>query len=79
MRRTKNTNVIYTGKVGARMAPPKHRAKAKRPVQFGHYRCAGGPLDGKVLVFPIGNDLKTLTFRLHGQIGHYLGARWVGA
>lgn len=79
MRRTKNTGVIYTGKVGARMTQRKHKVKAKRPVQFDRHRCAGGPLDGRVLVFEVGTDLKTLTFRLHGQTGHYFGARWVGA
>jgi hypothetical protein len=79
MRRALNSGVIYTGKVGARMAAPKHKAKTKRPVQFGRYRCTGGPLDGRTLVFEIGSDLKTLTFRLHGRVGHYLGSSWVPA
>lgn len=78
--RKKNTNVIYTGKIGARMPMrPKRPAAAKRCFMRGIYVCKGGPYSGRPIQLDITGDLRTLTIRVKDQVGRYFGDNWVPA
>lgn len=77
----RNTNVIYTGKVGARMPMRAAKPKAARRSNFirGVFKCEGGPYAGRAITLDSCGDLKTLTIRVRGQVGRYFGPNWIPA
>lgn len=78
MRRQRNTNVIYTGKVGALMPVRKKKpAAARRCFHRGIFCCVGGPYSGRSIALDTSGDLKTLTIRVRGEVGRYSGGNWV--
>lgn len=67
MTRRQRNPCVYTGKVGAKMRPPKPRRK---PVQRVRCKLQGGPLDGCWARLELG-ALHTLPLALRGQCGRY--------
>lgn len=74
----KHSNAVYSGRVGARMRPPRPRAaslSAKVPTRRD--RVCGGPFGGEHLRLSIENGLpQTFVFTVRGQTGRYLGGVW---
>jgi len=79
MPRTKNRNVIYTGKVGARMKPLRRGMLSARRLVRKAFPLKGGPFDGlsaRLDAFGGGN---TLPLMARGMAGSYVNGRWVSA
>ena len=78
MRRIKNTNVLYTGRVGVRMRAPRGprttRRIVKRVVQL-----LGGPLSGARVWLSAHDGMSTLPIVCRGQAGHYANGCWLPA
>lgn len=73
----KNRGVILTCKVGAMMPIRKQRAaSARRVFKFGRFLCKGGPYAGKVIKLDESSDCRSLTIKVRGEVGRYLGANW---
>ena len=76
-KQVKHRGTIYSGRVGARMRPPKQRnlALTIKPTRERVY-LSGGPLDGKDALLTSECGISTMTFTLRGQTGRYLGSTW---
>lgn len=74
MRRTKNTGVIFTGRVGSRMRIAKPRAS--RRMTYHHIKCESGPLRGMTIRLDKYGDQHTLPIVIRGEVGRYIGATW---
>lgn len=69
----KNKNVVYTGKVGAKMKPRKGPVSTKATPKH-MFKCIGGPLNGHILWLQ--EDGGTLPIQMKGQFGHYRHGEW---
>ncbi|WOB06497.1 hypothetical protein [Piscinibacter gummiphilus] len=74
----KNPGCVYTGQVGRRMSPPKHRLPSKKVERVSKY-LVGGPLDGCTVRLDRTGGLNTLPILLRGQAGRYVACKWVPA
>lgn len=76
-KQVKHRGTIYSGRVGARMRPPKQRNLAlTSPCPRERVYLSGGPLDGKPVTLTTECGVSTMTFSLYGQTGRYLGSTW---
>lgn len=75
MGRPRNHGVVYGGKVGAKMRPPRPR---KRPVVMDKVLVLGGPLAGRTIKLESFTG-GTLPFTVGGRTGHIDAAgTWYG-
>lgn len=77
MKRAKNRGVILTCKVGARMAPKRHKPGGRSRPMKGKFLCRSGPYAGRTITLDASSDLKSLTIRVRGEVGRYFGDNWV--
>lgn len=79
MIRRRRNSCVYTGKVGARMKPPKPRANRRIIKQA--IRLMGGPLSGETVRLDVHSGRFTLPLApMKGHsAGHYAGPHWVPA
>ena len=68
----KNKNVVYTGKVGAKLKARKIPGTSKRTVKTAMY-CQDGPMRQHKLFVTSEN---TLPFTYKGQTGRYVAGKW---
>lgn len=78
MRRIKNTNVIYTGRVGVRMRPPRGPRSSRRIIKKV-VQLLGGPLSGARVWLSAHDGMSTLPIVCKGQAGHYQNGCWLAA
>jgi hypothetical protein len=78
MRRSKNP-CVFTGKVGAKMKPLLPRVNRRIVRKTVH--CDDGPFAKCRIRIDAASDMRTLTFVVRGQVGHYRAdkgdAKWV--
>lgn len=79
-KRKTNINVVYTGKVGAKMRPKPHRAASRRAPKRVAFLLSGGPLAGaRVLLVsesnPSGDTLPLAPMRGF-TAGRYINSKW---
>ena len=76
-RSIKNRNVIYTGRVGAKMRPLAFRGWSRR-VPMKLVECISGPWRGYKLCLDPFSGCETLPIVVRGVAGRYTGAgHWV--
>lgn len=76
----KNRGVVLTCKVGALMSIRKPKAaSARRVFKFGQFLCKNGPYAGRVIKLDESSDCRSLTIRVRGEVGRYIGANWESA
>ena len=77
-RRKANTNVVYTGLVGAKMKPKPHRIASRAKPKLINFKLFGGPLDGEVVRLELGSGNHTLALApLRGfPAGRYTNSKW---
>lgn len=68
----KNKNVVYSGKVGAKMRAK--RVSTSRAVAKTGIRCIDGPMRGQILYLQA--DGATMPMVYMGQVGRYISGRW---
>lgn len=77
----RNANVVYSGKVGAKMRTPKHRIRARSaPIKRGRATLIGGPLDGQTIRVDLesngfGDTLPLAPMRGF-PAGRYINSKW---
>lgn len=64
----KNRNVVYSGKVGAKMRPSRPR---REPVKRKSFHCTAGPFANKWIRLELNGDGRTLPLCFGGWCGHY--------
>jgi hypothetical protein len=79
-RRKANTNVVYTGKVGAKMRPKPHRIASRAAPKRVTFLLQGGPLSGKTVRLvsesnPSGDTLPLAPMRGF-PAGRYINSKW---
>jgi hypothetical protein len=77
-RRKTNTNVVYSGKVGAKMRPKPHRiASRAAPKRIAH-SLVGGPLGGEQVRLCSESGTHTLPLApMRGfPAGRYINSKW---
>lgn len=72
MKRSRNRNVIFTGRVGTKMRARRHAATRKVVKQS--FDLIGGPLHG--FKAWLQSDGGTLPIVCRGEVGIYRGGRW---
>lgn len=77
-RRKTNTNVVYTGKVGAKMRPKPHRIAARTTPKRVTFLLVGGPLGGKSVRLASESGMHTLPLApMRGfPAGRYINCNW---
>ena len=79
MPRTKNRNVVYTGRVGARMKPLRRGMFSTRRLVRRAFPLNGGPFHGLCARLDAFGGGNTLPFVARGMAGSYVNGRWVSA
>lgn len=77
-RRKTNTNVVYTGLVGAKMRPKPHRIASRAAPKRFTFRLSGGPLDGAWVRLVVESGTHTLPLApMRGfTSGRYINTKW---
>ena len=78
MARLRNKGVVYTGRVGVAMRPPRARPRRLRKGRApAGLVFVGGPLDG--LSAHLRAPRETLSLAINGQVGRYVNLHWHAA
>jgi hypothetical protein len=75
----KNSGVIYTGRVGAKLKPPSAKPKQGTATKGHPVELKGGPLAGEFVTLTHGSHTLDLAPMKGWGAGRYVGREWVTA